>query len=124
MRDRTKGRLLKAIAVVIDVAAPLAATLTQFPIWVEKSSEATVSGLFLLFALLSAIPFMRQIKAFFKSPSVWVLWCIIFVMLIVLEKIIAEMKIVCFVGVISNVIGAGIYKLGKMFEERSEGGGV
>ena len=31
MTNRTKGNILKAIAVTIDVSVPLTATLTQFP---------------------------------------------------------------------------------------------
>ena len=117
MTKSALGRVIKGSAIALDVAAPMIATLTQFPIWVERSSDATVSGLFLLFALLSSIPFLKQIKEFIKSPSVWILWIVIFSILIVLRNIMDEMIIVCFVGMISNLIGAGIYKLGKIVGE-------
>ena len=114
MANRTKGNILKAIAVTIDVSVPLAATLTQFPIWVEKSSEATMSGLFLIFAFLSCLPFIKQIKAYFRSPSVWVVWVVLLVLFVCLRNIIDEMVVVCFFGTVANVIGAGIYKLGNI----------
>jgi phosphatidylserine synthase len=128
MTNRTKGNIIKAGAVLLDVTVPLAATLTQFPIWVEKSSEATMSGLFLVFALLSCIPFIKQIKEFFKSPSVWVLWVVLLVLFVCLRYIIDEMVVVCFFGALSNFVGAGLYKLGdivskkqpKIDEEQSE----
>ena len=69
MTNATKGKVIKGAAVTLDVAAPLIATLSQFPVWVERSSEATVSGLFLIFALLSILPFLKVIKEYFKSPS-------------------------------------------------------
>ena len=50
MTNATKGKICKISAVVIDVAVPLIATIMHFPIWVERSSRATVSGLFLIFA--------------------------------------------------------------------------
>ena len=114
MTNRTKGNILKAIAVTIDVSVPLAATLTQFPIWVEKSSEATMSGLFLIFAFLSCLPFIKQIKAYFRSPSVWVVWVVLLVLFVCLRNIIDEMVVVFFFGTVANVIGAGIYKLGNI----------
>ena len=102
------------------MAAPLAATMTQFPVWIEQSSEATMSGLFLTFALISCIPFLKQIKEYFKSPSVWVIWTILFVLLIALRNIINEMIIVCFVGTVANIVGVGIYKLGTIVEQKED----
>lgn len=116
MKKTTEGKICKISAVVIDVAAPLAATITQFPVWVDRSAGATVSGLFVLFAFLSAIPFFKQIKAYFKSPSAWVMWCIIFVSLLALRAIIDEIVIICLVGVIANMIGAGVYKIGDYYD--------
>lgn len=120
MKNATKGKILRGCAVAIDVAAPLAATMTQFPVWIEQSSEATMSGLFLTFALISCIPFLKQIKEYFKSPSVWVIWTILFVLLIALRNIINEMIIVCFVGTVANIVGVGIYKLGTIVEQKED----
>lgn len=128
MKNVTKGKIIKASAVAIDVAVPFAATLTQFPIWIDRSSSATVSGLFLIFAFLSAIPFINQIKAFLKSPSVWVMWIVLLILFIALRNIIDEMLVVCFAGSVSGVVGAVLYKIGgavgeKPDEPESEKGG-
>lgn len=129
MQNTTKGKICKISAVVLDVAAPLAATISQFPVWVDRSAGATISGLFVLFAFLSAIPFFKQIKAYFKSPSAWVMWCIIFVVLAALRAIIDEIIVICAIGALANVIGAGVYKLGDKYdppndkEEKNSGGG-
>lgn len=123
-KKSTLGKIIKGGAICLDVAAPLIATITQFPIWVETSSEATVSGLFLLFAFLSALPFIKQIKAYFKSPSVWVLWTVALVLFIALRNIINEMVIVCFVGMIANLIGAGIYKIGNVIDKSGNAPGT
>ena len=120
MKNTTKGRLIKVGAVTLDVAVPFAATLTQFPVWVEKSSEATVSGLFLLLAFISCLPFLKQLKEYFKSPSVWVVWTILLGLLICLRNIIDQMVIVCFFGAIANVIGAGLYKLGDIISKKDD----
>ena len=120
MKNATKGKIIKGGAVAIDVAAPLVATFSQFPTWVERSSESTMSGLFLVFAFISALPFIKQLKTFFKSPSVWVVWVALFTAFIALRNIIDEMIIVCFVGMVANIIGAGIYKIGAIVEAKSD----
>jgi hypothetical protein len=109
----TKSKIIKASAVAIDVGVPLIATLTQFPVWVEKSSEATVSGLFLIFAVLSCIPFYRQLREWIKSPSAPIVWAVIFAFLACLNNIIDEMVIVAFWGFLSNLLGLAIYKIGE-----------
>lgn len=64
-------------------------------------------GLICAVRALSAIPFFKQIKAYFKSPSVWVMWCIILVALVALRAIIDEIIVICLIGAAANVIGAG-----------------
>lgn len=120
MKNTTKGKICKITALTVDVAAPLAATISQFPIWVDKSSAATVSGLFLVFAFLSAIPFMKQIKAYLKSPSAWSMWCIFLVLFVALRNIIDQMLIVCLVGLIANACGEGLYKVGEIIEQKPD----
>lgn len=120
MKNATKGKVIKGGAIGIDVLGPFIATLTQFPVWIDKSAEATMSGLFVVFAALSVIPLLRQIKAFIKSPSVWVIWVVLFVFFIALQSIISEMLVVCFWGMVANIVGAGVYKLGEYIGSRPD----
>lgn len=106
-----KQRILKASALVIDVGAPLIATVTQFPIWVQRSAGATVSGLFIFFVILSAIPLFKSFKRFLKSPSAPLMWGLIFGFLCALHTIIEEMLVISLVGLVSNAIGWGLFKL-------------
>lgn len=120
MKNATKGKLIKAGAIGLDVAAPLITTLSMFPIWVERSAESTVSGLFLVFAFLSCIPFAKWLLAYFKSPDAWVMWCIVFVLLSILSNIIREMLVVAGVGALANVAGAVLYKIGAVVGEKPD----
>ena len=112
-----KRRILKASAIAIDVGAPLIATLTQFPIWIERSSEATVSGLFVLFALLSAVPLFKHFKTIVRSPSSPLMWGLILAFLYAMRTIIDEMVVVSFVGFIANLIGGGLFFFAKRIKE-------
>ena len=127
MKNTTKGKIIKGAALTIDVVSPLIATICQFPVWVEKSSSATISGVFLVFAFLSCLPFLNQIKTWLKSPSVPVLWCVFLVLFTLLRNIIDQMWIICFVGVISNYAGSFIYKIGEGIGQKNDennGGGT
>lgn len=122
MRNATKGRIIKGGALMIDVGVPLAATLSQFPVWVEESAEASVSGLFIVFAFISCLPFLKQIRAYLKSPSAWVVWVVLFVAMIALRSIIDQMIVVCFAGAVANVAGAGIYHIGTLVGNKPDRG--
>ena len=118
MSNKLKGRVIKAVALVFDILPPFIATLTQFPIWIEDSAEATLSGLVVVLAFISFIPLLKHIRNFIKSPSIVVLWLIRFLMLKVMQSIIDQMVIVCFVGLISNAIGMVIYKIGDAVSKK------
>lgn len=120
MSNTLKRRMIKGSALVIDIVPPLIATLAQFPIWVDKSADATISGLFIVLAFFSCLPFIKQIKAFMRSPSVPILWLVMFIMLTALNNIIEQMIVVCFVGLISNIIGMLLYKLGDVYNREEE----
>lgn len=113
MKNKTKGTIIQWTAVGIDVGAPLVATLTQFPAWIERSAGSTVSGLFVVFALLSAVPLFKKGKEILKSPSAVMLWGICLGLLLALRTIVDEMVIVCMVGLIANLIGAPLHKYGE-----------
>ena len=120
MSNRLKGMILCAVAIIIDVGAPLAATCAYFPAWVNRSAGATMSGMFVVLALISAIPIAKWAMAHLTSPSVWMVWGIIFVLFVALESIVHEVKIIALVGLISNLIGAGVYKVGKKLVRAEE----
>lgn len=120
MKNRTKGAIIKGAAITLDVVAPLVATLSQFPLWIEKSADATMSGLCLIFILISCLPFIKQIREFFKSPSSWMIFTILFVFFVVMRNIIDQMLVVSFVGAVANIAGAGIYALGRHIGERED----
>lgn len=121
MKKSTLGRVIKWSAIGFDVICPLAATFSCFPAWIDRSSEATVSGLFVVFAFFSVIPFLKQIKAYLKSPSAPVLWAIPLALLFALRNIVDEMIIVCLVGLLSNIVGAFVYKIGEGMIKKADG---
>ena len=116
MSNKVKGKLIKGGALIIDVGVPLTVTLSYFPLWVERSSEATVSGIAIVLALLSVIPALRAFKNLVKSPAAWMIWTILAIVLIAINTIIDQAIVVAVFGAVSNGIGAVIYKIGERIE--------
>jgi hypothetical protein len=120
MKNKTKSKVIRWSSTGLCVAAPFAATLSQFPVWIEQSSEATVSGLFLLFAFFSCVPFIRQIKEYMKSPAAGVMWTIVLIFAIVLRNIIDQMVFVAAIGLVANIIGLGLYRVADYVGEKPD----
>lgn len=120
MTNSTKGKLIKGSAIAIDVGVPLGATFAHFPLWVHRGTDSTVSGIFLIFALLCCIPFFRQIKEMAKNPSAPMVWTVLCVLFLLLRSIIDDLIWVCFFGMISNYVGTAIYKVGDFVQNKEK----
>lgn len=120
MTNKTKGVIIKTSSTVLCVGAPLTATIIQFPIWINKGDAATMSGIFLMLAVICCIPFFRQIKAFLKSPAAYILFTVLAVIMTLVRNIIDQMVIVFWIGAAANWIGAGLYKWAKVVSEKPD----
>ena len=120
MKNKTKGNIIKWVSTILCVAAPLAATLSQFPVWIATSDKATISGIVCVLLFISCIPFIRVIKEKLKSPAAWLIWTILAILTILLANIIFQMRFVCIVGAISNGIGALLFKWANHLIEKPD----
>ena len=120
MRNSTKGALMKKSALVMAVGCPIGAALTQFPVWVEDSAEATVSGLFLVVALLSAVPIFRLMRDRLKSPFMPLIWIAITVALLALRAIINDLILIGAIASVSNTAGWALYKGGCFVGQKED----
>lgn len=116
----TRRILIKALGVTVCVCPVCVVILSYFPLWINKADACVLSGLALCLLLIAMIPFYKQITRILKSPSSYVLWFIIFVIFFFLSKIADEMTIISFVGFLSNLVGAIIFKLGAIWEAREK----
>ena len=120
MRNSTKGSLMKNSAIAMAVGCPIGAALTQFPVWVDESAEATVSGLFLIVALLSSVPIFRLMRDRLKSPFMPVIWIAITAALVALRAIIDDLILIGVIASISNTAGWVLYKGGCFVEKKED----
>ena len=122
MKNKTKYSILTVVAVACCVAPPFITTLSKFPIWVNEP-KMIVSGIALLLIFFSCLPFLKQIREYFKSPSATVLWIITFTLLCLFRHIIDELIYVAAAGLIGNVIGEAFFLWRGRYKDRNEGKG-
>ncbi|MCQ2436013.1 MAG: hypothetical protein MJ101_03810 [Clostridia bacterium] len=103
-----KSGFLTAVGTAMCVIPPLVATLCQFPVWVN-STAATVSGVALLCIFFSCLPFLKQLREYFKSPSAIVVWIVVFVLIMVMRSRIDHGLIVSAAGLIGDCLGGILF---------------
>lgn len=117
MKTQTKYAILNIVGMLFCTVPPIICTLQYFPIWAAQGGEVVIPGITVVMLLLCCIPFHRQIRAYFKSPSAWSMWLIILILTFLLERIIHSCVSIAFVGFVGNAIGALFFKWRDRYKE-------
>ena len=101
--NKKNGRLpLLLLGYAFSVGAPLAATLSCFPLWRTRGAQAVLAGGTLLLLALCALPLWKSLRAYLRSPSVWVLWLLLLLFFLLVQSIATEMSMICLFGLFGN----------------------
>ena len=122
MRDAWTPSLLRLAGLLLSVLPPAAATLSCFPLWRERGSDAVLSGCTLLLLLLCALPLWRQLRRALRSPCAWMIWGALLLLFHLLSAIADEMVLISTAGLIGNLLGAVLFRLARR-RQRAEGRG-
>lgn len=106
-----KYMVLSVLALSICTVPTLVTTLMQFPIWVETSAKATISGIGLLLLIVSAIPILKAVAKYLSSPAIPIVWGILLLLVYLIKSIIDQVFIITAVGTVSNCIGYLVFKV-------------
>lgn len=115
-----KKALLFASGIAASTLPVAACTLSYFPLWKERGDGALLSGFAVLLLLLSFMPLYKSLRRLLHSPAVYTMWFIAFLLFFTVSKIANEMTVICFVGFISNLIGALFFKLSGIRMRKDE----
>jgi hypothetical protein len=114
MQVSNKRKLFfQALGLLFCILPPALATLEYFPIWSAKGGEAMVSGLTLILLFICALPLKRYISAYLKSPSAWVIWLSVYILLSLLSAVIDDVISISLVAFPSNLIGSLFFRIAK-----------
>ena len=98
---------------VLSILAPFIATLTQFPVWTEQVDPKQVSAMFIVMAVVCAVPLLNHFKQALKSPSAIAVWVFLFLITWGMKQIVNQIMIIALVGLIANIIGAILCGVGN-----------
>lgn len=112
---------LTSLGLLVSILPPLITTASYFPLWIERSATATVSGVAVFLAILCFVPLYKKILSTLRSPSAPILWTVLAVLMFVMKEIADEMFVVAVVGAISNLVGWAIFKLAKRLRRSDNG---
>ena len=110
--------LFRILGITLCVLPPAIATLEHFPLWLSNGRQA-LSALSLLLLLLSAYPLFRILKRCLRSPSLWVLWLVLWVLLEVFLPILSAIKTIALISFPTGLLGALCFRLARKSEEKA-----
>ena len=94
-------------------------TLNYFPIWREVGYESCIAGGVALLLALCAIPLYKLIAERLKSFSSYLMWLVLFLLFFGMSRIADQMTVICFVGFVSNLMGAICFYIAKKIHRRA-----
>ena len=117
MTNKSKGLIMYYTGLVLSILAPFIATLTQFPVWTEQVDPKQVSAMFIVMAVVCAVPLLNHFKQALKSPSAIAVWVFLFIVTWGMKQIVNQIMIIALVGLIANIIGAILCGVGNKVKE-------
>ena len=108
-----KRTLFYSLGILFSVVPATVATLCYFPLWIESGTRETASGLCALLLVVSALPLFRFLKGRLGTPSMPLMWAVVYLLLRSLSAILNEVTVISFVGLLSNLLGAIFFRLAK-----------
>lgn len=117
MTNKQKGNILYYTGLVAAIAAPLITACVQLPIIKDAANTGEISALFIVCAFICAAPLYKHINITFKTPTNAVMWTVIFALAWSLDKIIHQIMLVAFVGMVANIICAFLCGIGNKLRQ-------
>ena len=107
LSNRVKYELLDITGRIIAALPPFFATLHYFPLWVEQSPGATLSGVAVLSFIVCMIPMWKKIanlKKYIFSASMPVFWIIMFALFYFLQEIASNIVMISLAGLAGSLL--------------------
>ena len=108
--------LLRILGVALCVLPPAISTLEFFPLWLSDGKSA-LSALSLMLLLLSALPLFRIVKRHLRSPSLWMLWLVLWILLEAFLPILSAIKTIALISFPTGILGAVCFRLASRREK-------
>ena len=107
---------LHILGLLLCTLPPAVCTVLYFPMWQIAGGGRAFSGVCAFFVIISALPLYKALKALFRSPASYLVWTLIFLFCFLFSRIAEEATVISFVGAVSNILGAVLFRIAKRRE--------
>ncbi len=118
-RIKTKNVIVYLLGIAVSVVPVSAAALSYFPLWKQSGDGKLISGFAFILLLLAAKPIFNHFKRELSSPSVPLMWLLLFTLFFSLSRIADEITVIAFVGFVSNSLGAVLFRISDMRKKQA-----
>ena len=117
MQAGKKIRLFKLLGLLFSTLPPALVALHYFPLWLGEE-KTCISLISVLLLLVCAIPLRRTLREALKTPSPWMCWLALWLVLTAFEHIARGVRAVALAALPFSIVGAFFFYLARREEAK------
>ncbi|MCH5157527.1 MAG: hypothetical protein J1G02_06620 [Clostridiales bacterium] len=100
-------------AYLASVGIPIATCAIVFPVEIVEETHMSIGASLIITAIVSVSVFRNRIKKLFENYTVIMAWAVIFILSILMDQFVYEMKIISLVGLGANIAATPLFKIAE-----------
>lgn len=100
-------------AYLTSVGIPIGTCAFVFPVEIVEETHMSIGASLIITAIISVSVFRSKLKQLFENYTLIMAWGIIFILTILLDQFVYEMKIISLVGWAANIAAAPLFKIAE-----------
>ena len=100
-------------AYLASVGIPITTCAIVFPVEIVEETHMSIGASLIITAIVSVSVFRNKLKALFENYTVILTWAFMFLMSILLDQFVYEMKIISLVGLGANIAATPLFKIAE-----------
>lgn len=113
LTPRQKHWLSLIGAYLASVGVPIMTCVFVFPTQIVEETRMSVGASLIITAIVSVSVFRNKLKKLFENYTVIMAWGVIFLLAMLLDQFVYEMKIISLVGLGANVAATPLFKISE-----------
>ncbi len=100
-------------AYLASVGVPIMTCVFVFPTQIVEETRMTVGASLIITAIISVSVFRNKLKKLFENYTVIMAWGVVFLLAMLLDQFVYEMKIISLVGLGANIAATPLFKISE-----------
>lgn len=100
-------------AYLASVGIPIGTCAFVFPVEIVEETRLSIGATLIITAIISVSVFRTRLKKLFENYTIIMAWGIIFLLSLLLDQFVYEMKIISLVGLGANIAATPLFKISE-----------